>query len=47
MRQEDQVEDLRAKFLEADIDRSGFLSVDELFNLLNRMGSGVTHDEVV
>ena len=40
--QEDRVEDLRARFLEADVDRSGFLSVDELYNLLHKMGAEVT-----
>ena len=29
--QEESVEDMRAKFLEADIDGSGFLNVDELW----------------
>ena len=47
MRQEDRVEDLRAKFLEADVDNSGFLTVDELYNLFNKMGSGVSENEVI
>ena len=45
--QEDRVEDLRAKFLEADVDYSGFLSVDELWNLLHKMGADVTQDDVI
>lgn len=47
LRQEDRVEDLRSKFLEADVDRSGFLSVDELWNLLQKMGAGVEHEDVI
>ena len=45
--QEERVEDLRAKFLEADTDYSGFLSVDELWALLLKMGADVTHEDVV
>ena len=45
--QEERVVDLRAKFLEADTDYSGFLSVDELWALLLKMGADVTHEDVV
>ena len=45
--QEDRVEDLRAKFLEADVDHSGFLSVDELWALLHKMGADVKQEDVV
>ena len=45
--QEERVEDLRAKFLEADVDYSGFLSVDELWGLLSKMGADVSHEDVV
>jgi len=45
--QEDRTEDLRSKFLEADTDHSGFLSVDELFNMLHKMGAEVSHDDVI
>ena len=45
--QEDRVEDLRSKFLEADVDYSGFLSVDELWGLLHKMGADVTTEDVV
>ena len=45
--QEDKVEDLRAKFLEADVDHSGFLSVDELYNMLHKMGADVEQEDVI
>lgn len=45
--QEDRVEDLRARFLEADVDYSGFLSVDELWNVLQKMGADVSHEDVI
>lgn len=36
--QEDNMEDLRALFIEADVDHSGFLSLDELYSVLLKMG---------
>ena len=47
MNSEDKVDDLRAKFLEADVDHSGFLSVDELYNMLHKMGAGVEQEDVI
>lgn len=47
MSQEDNVEDLRAKFLDADVDHSGTLSIDEIFGVLLRMGADLTIDELV
>lgn len=44
---DDQVEDMRAKFREADTDYSGFLSVDEFYTCLLSMGTDVSRQEVV
>ena len=40
--QEDQLDDLRKLFLEADLDHSGFLSVDEIYNVMKKIGADVT-----
>ena len=42
-----QVEDMRAKFKEADTDYSGFLSVDEFYACLLSMGADVSRQEVI
>ena len=47
MNQEDSVEDLRKIFLESDVDYSGYLSVNELWNALRKKGADVNLDEVV
>lgn len=44
---DDMLEDLRAKFKEADTDYSGFLSVEEFYACLLRMGADVTEKEVI
>jgi Ca2+-binding EF-hand superfamily protein len=44
---DDELEDLRAKFKEADTDYSGFLSVDEFYACLLRMGADVSRKEVI
>ena len=44
---DDELEDLRAKFKEADTDYSGFLSVDEFYACLLRMGVDVSRKEVI
>jgi Ca2+-binding EF-hand superfamily protein len=44
---DDELEDLRAKFKEADTDYSGFLSVDEFYACLLRMGADVSRNEVI
>ena len=45
--QEDNVEDLKAKFLDADVDHTGTLSVDEIHGVLLRMGAELTMEELV
>lgn len=45
--QEDNIEDLKAKFMDADIDHSGTLSVDEIYSVLLKMGAELTIDELV
>jgi Ca2+-binding EF-hand superfamily protein len=42
LKQEDNVEDLRAMFLEADIDHSGTLTLDEMYSVILKMGAEVT-----
>lgn len=44
---EDNVEDLRLKFLDADIDHTGTLSIDEIYGVLLKMGAELTMDELV
>ena len=44
--QEDNVEDLRKVFLEADVDYSGYLSVGELWSALKKKGADITLDDV-
>jgi Ca2+-binding EF-hand superfamily protein len=44
---DDHLEDMRAKFREADTDYSGFLSVDEFYACLLSMGTDVSRQEVV
>lgn len=38
---------MRAKFREADVDYSGFLSVDEFYACLLGMGADVSRNEVI
>lgn len=44
---EKDLEDIRSLFKSADTDMSGYLSADEFFKCLHRMGAEVTKDEVV
>ena len=44
---DDNIDDLRAKFHEADIDHNGTLSVDEIYGVLLKMGCELTMDELV
>ena len=44
--QEDNVEDLRKVFLEADVDYSGYLSVGELWAALKKKGADISLDDV-
>lgn len=46
-RQEEGVEELRAKFREADADGSGFLSASELWTALKTMDPGAELEDVV
>jgi Ca2+-binding EF-hand superfamily protein len=45
--QEESLDDLRAKFREADTDGSGYLTPDELALALRNMGAGVGPEDVV
>jgi Ca2+-binding EF-hand superfamily protein len=38
---------LRALFLEADVDFSGFLSVMELYNIFKKLGADVTENDII
>jgi calcium-binding protein CML len=41
------MEDLRAMFLDADIDHSGTLSVDEIYSVILKLGAEVTIEEII
>lgn len=46
--QEDSVEDMRAMFLEADVDHSGFLSVEQLWHVINKeMGAECQLEDII
>lgn len=45
--QEDNIQDLRKKFLEADTDYSGYLSVDELYIALKKGGADISHEDII
>jgi len=45
--QDDDLEDMRKLFQEADIDRSGTLSVDEIYNVISQMGAQVSIEELI
>ena len=45
--QEDNVQDLKKKFLEADTDYSGYLSVNELYIALKKGGADVSHEDII
>ena len=44
---DDNVEELRAKFLDADVDHSGVLSVDEIYGVLLSMGADLKIEELI
>jgi Ca2+-binding EF-hand superfamily protein len=44
---DDNVEALRSKFMDADIDHSGVLSVDEIYAVLYSMGAELQMDELI
>lgn len=44
---QDNIEDLKKIFLEADTDFSGLLDVGELYTALTKMGADVTEDDIV
>lgn len=41
------MEDLRAHFLDADVDHSGNLSVNEIYGVLLKMGADLTLEELI
>lgn len=45
--QEDNAEDLRMKFLDADVDHTGALSVDEIYGVLLKLGAELSMEELV
>jgi Ca2+-binding EF-hand superfamily protein len=45
--QEDNIEHLRAYFLDADVDHSGTLSVNEIYGVLLKMGADLTLEELI
>ena len=47
LNQDDNMEDLRAMFLEADIDHSGTLSIDEIYSVILKLGAEVTLEELI
>lgn len=44
---EDSLEDLRSMFLDADVDHSGTLSVDEIYSVILKMGAEITIEELI
>ncbi len=38
---------MRALFLEADVDFSGFLSVMELYNIFKKLGADVSENDII
>lgn len=46
LEKKDNIQDLRALFLEADVDGSGFLDVSELYAAIKKMGADITEDEL-
>jgi Ca2+-binding EF-hand superfamily protein len=44
---EQDMEDLRAIFKDADLDHSGFLSIDEFYQCLMKMGADINREEIV
>lgn len=46
LEKKDNIQDLRALFLEADVDGSGFLDVAELYVAIKKMGADITEDEL-
>lgn len=47
LNQNEQVQDLRKMFLEADVDGSGMLSVEEMYAALKKLGAEVSIDDIV
>ena len=44
---DDNVEELRARFMDADIDHSGVLSIDEIYSVLLGMGADLKMEELI
>ena len=45
--QQDSIRDIRNMFVDADINKDGFLTQDELYNMFNKLGAGVSKDDIV
>jgi len=45
--QDDNLQDLRNLFLEADVDHSGSLSIDEVYNVIRKMGAELKMEELI
>lgn len=44
---DDNVEELRARFMDADVDHSGVLSIDEIYGVLLGMGADLRMEELI
>lgn len=44
---EESVEDLRAMFIDADIDHSGTLSIDEIYSVILKLGAKIEQNELI
>ena len=45
--EEDSIRDIRNMFFDSDINKDGFLTLDELYNMFNKIGAGVSKEEVI
>ena len=45
--QEDSIIDISNMFYDADINKDGYLSFDELYNLFNKISANVSKDDLV
>lgn len=47
MDDEDEYDDLRRAFMDADVDNSGFLSIDEFYTAILYMGVDITREQTI
>lgn len=47
LEQDDQIDEFRAMFRDADTDYSGYLSVDEIYSVMLKKGIELSHEELV